>query len=74
MQGTAPWILGGLVSLFAVGGLFLAAGAADPGMELFGLALFGFGVLFVFWLIKTGFDAAAERRRARDGAEAEQEA
>jgi len=51
------WVIGGVVSLFGVLGLVLASGALDTGMYHFGFALFGFAVFFVFWLIKTHFDA-----------------
>ena len=40
----------------------LAGGAIDIGMYNFGLALFGFASLYVFWLIKRHFDAAEASR------------
>lgn len=57
----SAWVIGAAVSGFGVLGLVLASGAIDTGMYHFGLALFGFSVLFVFWLIKTRFDEAARR-------------
>ncbi|MBV8458861.1 MAG: hypothetical protein JO122_19875 [Acetobacteraceae bacterium] len=42
--------------LFALIGLFLAAGAHDTGIFIFGLGLFGGGVLFAWWMIKTAYD------------------
>jgi hypothetical protein len=57
----SAWIIGAAVSGFGVLGLVLASGALDTGMYHFGLALFGFSVLYVFWLIKSHFDEAARR-------------
>ena len=57
MDGTGRWIAGGVVAILGVIGLFLAAGAADRGIYLFGLALFAFAILYVFALIKQGFDS-----------------
>ncbi len=58
MAETGHWIMGGVMGLIALVGLVLAAGALDTGIYLFGLALFVFGVLFDFWLIKRAFDEA----------------
>ncbi len=52
-------VLGTLVTLLGLLGVFLAGNALDAGMETFGLGLAGFAVLYVFWLIKTHFDEAA---------------
>ncbi len=52
------WIMGTLAGLFAVVGLLMAGAAHDDGIFIFGLGLFVAGVLFVFWMIKTAFDAA----------------
>jgi len=49
-------ILGALVSVLGLLGLILADGAIDIGMYHFGLALFGFALFYVFWLIKKHFD------------------
>lgn len=46
------WIVGGGVALLGVLGLFLASGAKDLGIGLFGYVLFGFAVLFDFALIR----------------------
>ena len=67
MQGTGSWILGGIVGLIGIFGLFLAANAVDGGIYYFGLLLFAFAVLFVFSLIRRGFD---EREAAARGDEA----
>jgi len=53
------WILGIFAGLCALLGLFMAAGARDTGISLFGLALFGAGVLFAWWMIKTAYDEAS---------------
>ena len=52
------WIMGSMSSLFALIGLFLAAGAHDAGIFIFGLGLFAGGVLFAWWMIKTAYDEA----------------
>jgi hypothetical protein len=52
------WFFGIFSSLCALLGLFLAAGARDAGIFLFGLGLFGGGVLFAWWMIKTAYDEA----------------
>lgn len=49
-------VIGALVSILGLLGLILASNAIDTGMYHFGFALFGFAVLYVFWLIKTAFD------------------
>jgi hypothetical protein len=46
-----PWILGGVMALLSLFGLFLASAAEDRVFYGTGLALFVFGVLFVFRLI-----------------------
>ena len=65
MDGTGKWIAGGGVAILGLIGLFLAAGAADGGIYLFGLALFVFAVLYVFALIKQSFDAQEHDAKAR---------
>lgn len=52
MNATLAWIVGGLIAVLGLVGLFLAAGARDVGIYLFGLLLFLFAVLFDFGLIK----------------------
>jgi len=51
------WIIGIVITVLALLGLFLAAGAYDLGMTTFGYALFAFGLFFDFWLIKKSFDS-----------------
>lgn len=50
-------VIGALVTVLALVGLILAAAAKDHGIAIFGYALFLFGVLFDFWLIKRHYDA-----------------
>jgi len=64
MAGTGKWIVGGIVSLLGVVGLFLAANARDDGIYLFGLAVAAFAVFYVFTAIKNAFDSAAHRNTA----------
>jgi len=54
--------IGARVSLLGLGGLFMASRAHDVAVHGFGLGIFLFAVLFVFVLIKRGYDAAASRR------------
>ena len=49
-------IVGAMMSLFALLGLFLVARAADDEMYVFGLSLTAFGVIFVFGLVKRYWD------------------
>ncbi len=58
MEALSTIITGALVGLVGLVGLYLAAHAVDATMYPVGLALFAFGVLFDFWLIKRWFDAA----------------
>jgi hypothetical protein len=51
------WIAGAVSGLFGLLGLFLASRAVDDGMYVFGFALFGFGILMVFSMMKQAFDA-----------------
>ncbi len=48
---TGPWILGAVMGLIALLGLFLASRAQDDIFYATGLGLFVFGVLFIFFLI-----------------------
>jgi tellurite resistance protein TehA-like permease len=51
-----------LSALIALVGLAAAAAAQETALSVFGLALFGFGVLFAFFLVKRHFDAADAAR------------
>lgn len=49
-------IVGLMMAVFGIIGLFLVAGAADAEMYVFGLALSGFAICFEFGLIRRHFD------------------
>ncbi|HSA80163.1 MAG TPA: hypothetical protein VLE23_05030 [Geminicoccaceae bacterium] len=51
-EDVGPWILGALLALLSLVGLFMASGAKDELFYGVGLAFFLFGVLFIFGLIK----------------------
>jgi hypothetical protein len=56
MEHVSDLIIGLMMAVFGLIGLFLVAGAADSEMYVFGLSLSGFAVLFDFGLIKRYFD------------------
>ena len=56
------WIMGILSALFGLIGLFMAGAARDFGILFFGLALALFSVLFCWWMIKSAYDEAEQRR------------
>ena len=73
MNEAASWLVGLALAAIGLLGLYLASRAADGALTLFGLSLFVFATLFVFGLIRRGYDArerapasaeAPERRRA----------
>jgi hypothetical protein len=49
-------VVGLMMAVFGLIGLFLAAGAADSEMYVFGLALSGFALCFNFGLIRRHYD------------------
>jgi hypothetical protein len=51
-ETVGPWILGALLALLSLLGLFMASGAKDELFYGVGLAFFLFGVLFIFGLIR----------------------
>jgi len=57
-------IVGLLTAALGLIGLFLASGAHDDEMYVFGLSLAGFAVVFVFGLIRRHFDRADAARVA----------
>jgi hypothetical protein len=60
-------VVGLMMAVFGLVGLFLFAGAADAEMSVFGFALSGFAVCFDFGLIRRHFDQRdAVRAAARD--------
>jgi hypothetical protein len=57
-------IVGLLMTAMGLVGLFLASGAHDDEMYLFGLSMAGWAVLFVFGLMRRHFDQADAARVA----------
>lgn len=51
MGNTTSWIVGGLLALLGIVGLFLSSRAEDQIFYYTGLAFFGFAVLLIFRLI-----------------------
>ena len=62
----SDWIVGVMMAVFGLLGLFLAAGAADNEMLIFGLALFAFAVCFVIGLVRRFYDTR-DKAIARGG-------
>jgi hypothetical protein len=62
-------IVGLMMLVFGVVGLFLGAGAVDNEMYVFGLALFAFACLFIIGLVRAHYnrqEAALAMARAGD--------
>ena len=51
MNATGAWVLGIVMGLLSLVGLLMASKATDDGFYWTGLAVFLFGVLFIFALI-----------------------
>jgi len=58
MSATAAFLVGALITVLGIVGLFLSSHAHDPQMYVVGLVFAAFAVLFDFWLIKRWFDQA----------------
>lgn len=56
-------IIGGLMTILGLLGLYLAARAADEAMYVFGLSLFAFACLFVIGQVRRHFDTAETAAR-----------
>jgi hypothetical protein len=54
----SSWVMGVFVGFLGLVGLVLASGARDGAVYGFGFGVFVFAVLFVFLLIKRGYDTA----------------
>jgi hypothetical protein len=57
-------VVGLLMAALGLVGLFLASGAQDDEMYVFGLAMAGWAVVFVFGLMRRHFDKADATRVA----------
>ena len=57
----SSWVMGVFVGVLGLVGLVLAAGAHDAPIYGFGLGVFAFAILFVFFLVKRAFDGAADK-------------
>jgi len=65
-SGMGDFLVGAWIAILGFVGLFLAAGAADGEMSVFGWGLVIFAVLFDFNLIKRHFDKVdAARAKAK---------
>lgn len=60
-------VVGLMIAVFGLVGLFLVAGAADAEMYIFGIASSGFAILFDLGLIKRYHDRRDEARAAARG-------
>ena len=58
------WIVGAVMGVVALLGLFLASRAHDDMFGYFGLAVFAFGVLFIFGMVLRGDGTCARPARA----------
>jgi hypothetical protein len=58
MGNVSKWIWCGCVALMGIAGLFVAARGGESVPYWGGLAFFAFAVLFIFFMIKRGFDEA----------------
>ena len=74
MRGTGRWILGGVVGVVGILGLFLAANAHGVAeYHWIGLGLFVLAALFLFLMVKNSYDrldrmhAAASEIEGRQG-------
>ncbi|SME92190.1 hypothetical protein SAMN06265365_101480 [Tistlia consotensis] len=66
MDVVARYIIGALIGLIGLLGLFMASRAeSGDGIYAAGLFLFIFAVLYIFFLIKRGFDHADRARHGR---------
>ena len=55
------------MAVLGIVGLFMAAGARDDGVYVFGLSLFAFALLFISIQIRQGFDAADRAAQGNSG-------
>jgi hypothetical protein len=55
----SSWVMSVFVGVLGLVGLLMAANARDAAIYGFGLGVFVFAILFVFFIVKRAFDAAA---------------
>jgi len=60
-DATARWIVGSGMSALGLLGLVMASRALDPMIDLFGLGLAGFALVFVSGLVKAHWDEVDRR-------------
>lgn len=64
MSETAQWIIGGIIGLVGILGLYVAAHADAPDWYWIGLAVFAVAVAIIFYMVRRACDRAdAERGR-----------
>ncbi|WP_342236960.1 hypothetical protein [Inquilinus sp. OTU3971] len=61
-DATARWIVGSGMSALGLLGLAMASRALDPMIDLFGLGLAGFALIFVSGLVKAHWDEVDRQR------------
>lgn len=57
MDKAVKLVVGVLVALVGLLGLFMQSKAVDPGIQIFGGLLFVFAVVLNFWFLKGHYDA-----------------
>ena len=60
-------IIGALMVVFGLIGLFLAAGAMDSGIYIFGLSLFAYACIFTIGQLRRHFDAQDTAGKSHHG-------
>lgn len=63
-EQTSALIIGVLMAVFGLTGIFLAAGARDIEMGIFGFSLAGFALAFIFGLLRSHYDRIEARLAA----------
>jgi len=63
----SDFIIGCLLAVSGLLGLFMAAGATDDGIYVFGLSLFAFACVFIIGQVRRHFDQADAARAGASG-------